>query len=84
MTTNIFTATAAKFKGITAKLLTAGLLAGAVALAVPAKANAQEVVVFARNPHPVFVRYDRFRHEEFRRDRFDRRFDHRFDRRYYR
>ncbi len=78
-------------QGTVAKLLTAGFLAGAVALAVPATANAQEVL-FAGNPHPVLAgyyhdrrfEYDRFRagefrrHEEWRRERFDRRFDRRF------
>jgi len=71
-------------KGTAAKLLTVGLLAGAVVLAAPAKANAQEVVVFA-GPHYGY-HYDRFRAEEFRRHdwRFDHRFDHRYDRRFYR
>jgi hypothetical protein len=84
-------------QGTVAKLLTAGLLAGAFALALPGRADAQQAVVFVGTPHPVFARYERdrrfdydrvraeqFRREEWRHDqRFHRsHFDH--ERRFYR
>ena len=71
-------------KAMVAKVLMAGFVAGALVMAAPAKASAQEVIVRA-NVGPVFVpaafgydRYDRDRgfrrHEEW--ERSQRRFVH--------
>jgi hypothetical protein len=57
----------ATIKGMVAKVLTAGFLAGAVAMAVPAKADAQQVFIGAYPRHERFDRYERFRAEEFRK-----------------
>jgi hypothetical protein len=62
--------TLANVKGMVAKVLTVGFLAGAVVMFVPTKADAQEVY-FGGPRHferfDRFDRYERFRAEEFRR-----------------
>jgi hypothetical protein len=59
-------------KAMVAKVMTAGLLAGAVALAVPAKADAQPVVIGVRVGYPQYAYgpgYLRFQQER-RREEF--------------
>jgi hypothetical protein len=55
-------------KAMAAKVMTVGLLAGAVALAVPAKAEAQQFVVGARFGAPAY-RYDYYDRGRFERER---------------
>ncbi len=78
-------------RAMAAKVLTAGFLAGAIAVALPAKADAQEVYFNGPRHFDRFDRYDRFEHfraEEFRRhEAWERaREFHRFERerRFYR
>ncbi len=54
----------ANVKGMVAKVLTVGFLAGAVVMFTPTKADAQQVY-FGGPRH--FDRYERFRAEQFRR-----------------
>ncbi len=81
----------ANVKAVVAKVLAVGVLAGAVVLAAPTKAQAQEVYIGVGGPYARHDVYERerveafrrheawVRAEEFRRFRHDR-FDHeRFD-----
>lgn len=60
-------------KAMVAKVMTVGLLAGAVALAVPAKADAQPVVIGVRVGYPQYaygpgyLRFEQRRRDEFLR-----------------
>ena len=55
-------------KAVVAKMMTAGLLAGALVVAAPVKAEAQQFGVGVRVGYPrADYRYDRLRAEEFRR-----------------
>lgn len=58
-------------KATVAKGITLGLLAGAIALAAPAKAEAQRiaVVVPVGYSHEVYVRHDRYDHLRFEQER---------------
>jgi hypothetical protein len=64
----------ANVKGTVAKAMLAGVVAGALMMAAPAKAQAQEVVIGARFGRPIYGPPDRFaieRREEFlRREAF--------------
>jgi hypothetical protein len=67
-------------KAMVAKMMTVGLLAGAVAMVAPAKAQAQQFVVSAQFGAPAPVRFDarrdyyeHLRIEEARRAEFERR-----------
>ncbi len=71
----------ANVKGMVAKVLTVGFLAGAVVMFAPTKAQAQEVFVgngfYARHDFYERQRIEAFRrHREFEREREFRRFHH--------
>lgn len=79
--------TIANLKGIVAKVLTVGVLAGAVVMAAPTKAQAQAVFVgdgynarhnfYERERIEAFRRHEAFeRRQAFLRDREFRRFNH--------
>jgi hypothetical protein len=57
----------ANIKAVVAKVLAVGVLAGAVVLAAPTKAQAQEVVVGIGGPYARHDFYERERIEAFRR-----------------
>ena len=57
----------ANVKGMVAKVLTVGFLAGAVVMFAPTKADAQQVYYGGPRHFERFDRHDRFRAEEFRR-----------------
>ncbi len=79
-------------KAAVAKVMTIGMLAGAMAIAMPAKAQAQEFAMAAFHPRYNYSHFDSFefqrreairraeirREERMRRERFDR--FHRFER----
>jgi hypothetical protein len=60
-------------KGMVAKVLTVGVLAGAVAMVAPTKAQAQEVFVGVGRPYARHNFYERERIEAARRHEFERR-----------
>ena len=72
----------ASVKGMVAKVLTVGFLAGAMVMFAPAKAQAQEVVVGVGAPYARHDFYERerlqefHRHREFERERAYRRFEY--------
>jgi len=64
----------ANVKGMVAKVLTVGFLAGAVVMFAPTKAQAQEVIVGVGGPYARHNFYERERIEAFRRhEEFERR-----------
>jgi hypothetical protein len=73
----------ANVKSMVAKAMLAGVAAGALMVASPEKANAQQfgVGIVVGRPYPVYNRYEFLRRQEFlRHEEFLRL--HRFDRRY--
>ena len=64
----------ANVKGMVAKVLTVGFLAGAIAMVAPTKAQAQEVFIGGPGPYARHDFYERERIEAFRRhEAFERR-----------
>ena len=63
----------ANVKGMVAKVLTVGFLAGAIAMVAPTKAQAQEVFVGVGGPYARHNFYEHERIEAFSRHEFERR-----------